>query len=406
MKHHLKDIDLTKRLMDHIKDNIYFMDREGRVILINQAGAEWLGFKSPAEVIGKTDIDLFTSEHGRQAYEDEQKIMQTGVPVLGLEEKETWADGSETWVSTSKMPLLDDDEEIVGIFGISRDITEHKQSEIQAARYAEENLLFRKEIEEELRMAAGLQKAFFPSSYPVFPDDAEEADSPIQFQHYYHPGGLMGGDFCYICKLSETEAAIFLCDVMGHGVRASLGTAIVRAMVEDLAHREQDPARFLSHMNKALMPILRQDDLFLYATACYLIVDVSTGAVRYANAGHPFPIHLDGGSGCANWCCEDRSFTGPALAITEDAEYRTKEGLLKPGDAVVMFTDGIYEVSDSEQEEFGEDRLVEAAQRYSHLPMKDLFPALLDEAHRFSAEGELDDDVCLVGFKLRELLKV
>ena len=197
MKHHLKDIDLTKRLMDHIKDNIYFMDREGRIILINQAGAEWLGFKSPSEVIGKTDLDLFSSEHGRQAYEDEQKIMQTGVPVLGIEEKETWDDGSETWVSTSKMPLLDDDEHIVGIFGISRDITEHKQSEIQAARYAEENLLFRKEIEEELRMAAGLQKAFFPSSYPVFPEGAEEADSPIQFQHYYHPGGLMGGDFCY-----------------------------------------------------------------------------------------------------------------------------------------------------------------------------------------------------------------
>ena len=58
-------------------------------------------------MIGKTDLDIFTNEHGRAAYEDEQRIMQTGEPLLGIEEKETWADGHETWVSTTKMPLKD-----------------------------------------------------------------------------------------------------------------------------------------------------------------------------------------------------------------------------------------------------------------------------------------------------------
>ena len=173
----LKQSSLMKHLMDNIMDNIYFMDRDSRIIMINKAGAKWLGFDSPEEVIGKTDLDIFTDEHGHDAYEDEQRIMETGVPVLGKEEKETWTDGHETWVTTSKMPLRDDDGKIVGVFGIARDITAHKEAEIRAAKYAEENLRFRHDLEDDLCVAAELQKTFFPTSYPVFPDGVDAADS-------------------------------------------------------------------------------------------------------------------------------------------------------------------------------------------------------------------------------------
>lgn len=393
-------------LMDNIKDNIYFMDREGRIIMINQAGARWLGFDSPADVIGKTDLDIFSNEHGRAAFEDEQRLMQTGIPILGKEEKETWADGHVTWVSTSKMPLRNDAGEIVGSFGISRDITAHKESEIRAAQYAEENRRFRDEMEDDLRMAAELQKTFFPTSYPVFPDGVASADSVLHLYHQHHHGASMvGGDFCSIRKLSGTEAGIFLCDVMGHGVRAALGTAIVRAMVEELSIQEKDPGQYLHHMNRVLLPILRQDDLFLYATACYLVVDVATGLVRFANAGHPMPILLDAGRGCAEWLMNDRAFAGPALAICEEAEYRTVERLLQPDDAVMLFTDGIYEVAGSNQEEFGEERLLAAAQRHQDLALRDLLPSLLNEARLFATDGAFDDDVCLVGLRLRSLLQ-
>ena len=152
------------------------------------------------------------------------------------------------------------------------------------------------------------------------------------------------------------------------------------------------------------MPIMRQEDLFLYATACYMVVDVKTGTVRYANAGHPVPIHLDAAKGCAEWLSEESSLVGPALAIAEDAEYHTTERQLQPGDAVFMFTDGIYEVAGADQEEFGEERLLDAARQHKDLPLPYLFPALLDDARRFAAEGAFDDDVCLVGFRLCDLL--
>ena len=398
----MNDASLMKHLMNNIKDNIYFMDREGRIILINEAGAKWLGYDSPRDLIGKTDLDIFTDEHGAAAYEDEQRIMETGVPILGKEEKETWADGHETWVSTSKMPLRDDDGKIVGVFGISRDITEHKLAEIRAAQYAEENRQFREDLEDDLQMASELQKTFFPSSYPVFPGDADPADSVVQFSHLHHAGGLVGGDFCSVRKLTETEAGLFLCDVMGHGVRSALGTAIVRAMVEEISHQEKDPAGFLAHMNRALMPILRQGDQFLYATACYMVMDAASGILHYASAGHTVPIHLSDKGAC--WLPDQHAQVGPALAVTADAEYRSGECAVQPGDRVFMFTDGIHEVEGADREEYGELRLMESVRKNVNLALNELFPALLNNARAFSATGEFNDDVCLVGFQLRTLL--
>lgn len=398
------DTSLMKHLMDNIKDNIYFMDRAGRIILINQAGAKWLGFSAPDEVEGKTDLDIFSNEHGRAAFDDEQRIMKTGVPILGKEEKETWADGRVTWVTTSKMPLRNNAGEVVGAFGISRDITAHKEAEISAAKLAEENRQFREDLEDDLRMAAQLQKTFFPTSYPVFPTGESPEDSRVGFCHHHHAGGMVGGDFCSIRKLSTTEVGIFQCDVMGHGVRAALGTAIVRAIVEEISDKEKDPGKFLRHMNHVLMPILRQEEMLLFSTACYMVLDVSTGLVRLANAGHPMPIYLDAQRDCAEWFAADRSCAGPALAIHEDAEYPSIERRVHPGDTLLMYTDGIYEVVGANQEEFGEERLLSAAQQHINLSLPDLFPALLNEARWFATEEAFDDDVCLVGFHLRGLL--
>ena len=82
-------------LMDNVPDGIYFKDKEGRFIRINKSQAVRFGLSDPAEAVGKTDFDFFSREHARPAFEDEQKILRTGQPLIGLEEKETWPDGSE-----------------------------------------------------------------------------------------------------------------------------------------------------------------------------------------------------------------------------------------------------------------------------------------------------------------------
>ncbi|MBN1218558.1 MAG: GAF domain-containing protein [Anaerolineae bacterium] len=127
---------LLHTLLDNVPDRIYFKDTDSRFLRISRSQAEMFGLSDPEQAVGKTDFDFFSEEHACQAFEDEQRIISTVQPVAGLEEKETWPDGHETWVLTTKMPLLDKEGRIVGTFGISRDITERKLSEQLVAERA------------------------------------------------------------------------------------------------------------------------------------------------------------------------------------------------------------------------------------------------------------------------------
>jgi len=141
--------------------------------------------------------------------------------------------------------------------------------------------------------------------------------------------------------------------------------------------------------------------VFLYATACYMVFDVETGMLKYANAGHPVPLHLQKTDATARWLMTDESMRGPALAISEEGGFKTFEQQLAPGDTVLMYTDGLYEVLDAGGREFGEDRLLKAAGQHVGAELASLFPALINEARHFAEEGEFDDDICMVGLKYR-----
>jgi PAS domain S-box-containing protein len=128
---------LLKALMDNTPDHVYFKDADSRFIMISKAHAGRFGLSDPSEAVGKTDFDFFTEEHARPAFEDEQEIMRTGLSIVDLEEKETRLDGTETWVSTTKLARTDAHGRTLGTLGISRDITKRKQAE-ETLRESEE----------------------------------------------------------------------------------------------------------------------------------------------------------------------------------------------------------------------------------------------------------------------------
>ena len=131
---------LLNTFMDNTSDHIYFKDMASRFIRINKAMTKLFHLSDSEEAIGKTDAEFFTEEHAQQAFADEQEVIRSGAPMEAKEEKETWPSGQDTWVSSTKAPLFDKTGEIIGTFGISRDITERvrAQVELQAAKEAAE----------------------------------------------------------------------------------------------------------------------------------------------------------------------------------------------------------------------------------------------------------------------------
>jgi len=120
-------------LMETTPDHIYFKDRQSRFVRICATLAKRFGLNDPSEAIGKTDFDFFAAPHAQQAKTDEEEILRTGVPKENMEERETWRDGTVSFVSTTKQCLRDKRGAVTGTFGISRDITEKKRAEAQLA---------------------------------------------------------------------------------------------------------------------------------------------------------------------------------------------------------------------------------------------------------------------------------
>lgn len=160
-----KDRELLLALLAHTPDAIYFKDRESRFLRVSSRLAEDFGVEKHHEVIGKTDFHFFGVAHAAAAYSDEQEIIKSGEPILNKVEKEVWDDQSVTWASTTKLPLYDSGGEVVGIFGISQDITEKKVREEE-----------RKDLELRLQLAQRLE-AIGSLAAGV----AHEINTPTQF---------------------------------------------------------------------------------------------------------------------------------------------------------------------------------------------------------------------------------
>jgi twitching motility protein PilJ len=142
----LRESDLLNAIMKSSSDFIYFKDLDSRFIRISSA--LHFGLADPADAVGKSDFDFFTAEHAQPAFDDEQRIIRTQQSLVGIEERETWADKEDTWASTTKNPLYDREGNVIGTFGITRNITERKRAEEALERNLAEFLTFVSKVSE------------------------------------------------------------------------------------------------------------------------------------------------------------------------------------------------------------------------------------------------------------------
>lgn len=276
---------------------------------------------------------------------------------------------------------------------------ERKRTEAELARYARELRARNEQIQADLLLAREVQMALLPQQYPTFPPGTKPEQSLLRFHHHYQPAALLAGDFFDVFPITDTSAGVFICDVMGHGVRASLITAMIRPIVDELIAKAADPGSLLNEINRELVSILKETDATIFATVFYMVADAARHELRYANAGHPAPLHLQRQCN-AVVPIFDKAQHGSALGLFADSTYTTLQHPVAPGDSVFLYTDGLFELTNPFGDEYGMDRLRNFMRKHIASPAPEFFEELLRDTQQFAGTTEFPDDVCLLSVEI------
>jgi serine phosphatase RsbU (regulator of sigma subunit) len=267
-------------------------------------------------------------------------------------------------------------------------------AQLEASRdeIAEKNLA----MEKDLFMAREVQLAMLPPAHAPF----SAGGLTLRLAHRYQPAGTVSGDFYDVLRVSDDVAGILVCDVMGHGARSALITAMVRAMMDELRPFAADPGVLLTRLNRNLTRILRQTGSLIFVTAAYAVIHLGLRRLRYAQAGHPTPLRWDASARAVRRVNCPSETAGPALGLIDTFQYAAVEEEFGPGDRLVLFTDGVFEAANPAGEEFGAERLVQEVERGAALPLHDSVQTLLNEVGKFCAGAPFADDVCIIAAEL------
>ena len=254
-------------------------------------------------------------------------------------------------------------------------------------------------IKRDLEFAREFQVKLMPQKYPHLKSSHKGGMMGLDFHHIYKPASSVGGDFFDVLKLSDSTVGIFIADVMGHGVRSALVTAILSALMQNIRHHANQPADFLQQLNTHFYQIIHSSGELIFASAFYLVLDLENKTARYASAGHPSPLLVDRTAGKVEPLTPHLS-NNPALGLFAQSDYQTFSRTLNKRDLFLMFTDGVFECTDSDDEEFGQDRLQQLVEANQATDLHTLMALIVTTINQYAGAHGLDDDVCLVGVEL------
>ncbi len=381
---------LFESLMEQTPDRIYIKDKKSRFVAASQALVEMHGFKERHELEGLTDFDLFSHEHAQQAYDDEQEILRTEKPIINRVEKETWDDGSVTWVTSSKAPLYLASGKLAGIIGISRDITAEREAQIKLAesetRLREQNEILRSDYES----AHKVQSVMIPGRVPQV--------NHIEIGYLWKPMTSVGGDIFSFPRNPSNCLLFFMGDVCGHGVTAAFYTVLIKYLTAHSAEVYTDnPQDFLNSVNQGLTGRLNEG--FVTGLAGHFGARQKNGSRKLvlSHAGHRQVLVYRR----AQKKCELVELPGgTVMGIPGGTASSAKAIDLDSGDRFYAFTDGIVEASDPHGEEFGMERLIECFERHADETVQETQQSIYEAVAEHARSPSQQDDITLLAFEL------
>lgn len=391
---------LLRTLIDAAPCRIFVRDRAHRFQILNEEYRRTLGMGGPEGVIGKTLAELVDHPPAIATQEEDEAIMCTGVPVLRRIEYELRTPGHGKWLSVSKVPLRNAEGEIEGIVGVAFDITPQKEAEARARLTSSELGRKNAQIESELAMARKLQVALATVGFPN--QLVLKGGQRVSAAFLYEPSEHLAGDFFHLIPIDDQRFAVFICDVMGHGVRSALVTAMIRGLISSRREDLLQPARLFERINRILYTLANDPDFPRFVTASYSLFDIGSGQIECVNAGHPPLLYIRGGDReeAVRPIATPRD---PAFGLVESFPYRSTLSELTRDCAYLFYTDGLIEQRSESDREFGLEGIRQALAGMVGSNPVSIVHRMHQALVKHAGRQTFNDDVCAMALHVAAL---
>ncbi|UCF92520.1 MAG: SpoIIE family protein phosphatase [Desulfobacterales bacterium] len=354
-------------ILNSLSDGVYVCDRERRVVFWSKSAERITGWR-PEEVVGRLcleDVLCHEDKDGHRLCGEEHcplhRAMVTGVitsvPLIVFARGR---DGQKIPMQVTTAPIRNEAGEVIGGVETFRDVSP---------------MLLDLERAKEIQASTLRHK---------LPDDPR-----LRVSTFFMPYDIVGGDYYAINQLDENRYGFFLADMEGHGVAAGLYTMHLSNLWNLHSRLLTKPAEFAAEVNKELGGVVGRDASF--ATAVCGVLDARNGALRFTGAGGPPPLIIR-----ANWRVEKLKASGVAFGVVEDVPYQEQTARLEPGDAMLLFSDGAFEIHNALGEQLGVDGFIEILKNLDYPQTQLRMDQLEEELLKFSNEIRLQDDVTII----------
>jgi len=347
-------------LSEYARDIVLFIRPDGTIIEANDSAVKAYGYTHD-ELLALSIYDLRSPETAPSVAEQMEKANSTGTVFETVHRRK---DGSTFPVEVSSQGADIEGERV--LLGIIRDITERTR--------------LRRALETQVSQ---LQRALVPEKPTI--------GGGYRIAAWYVPGQAgeeIGGDFYDVFETEDGKVGILIGDVSGKGIPAGALAAVTRSTLRAFAYDFSRAGEALTHTNSVLLAQHGEPDTFV--TVFLAVLDLESGAIRYANAGHPASMirHSDTGE---IECLESRQ---PPFVVVEKQDYEEFNCQIRPGDKLLLYTDGVSEAHHG-SEMLGVEGVEQILKEYGHVPPEELARRIFEAATERAA-GEIADDVAIV----------
>lgn len=381
---------LFHSLMDTLDEFISFKNGDGRFLAVSRYMLEQASKGNALDLLDLTNLEYLNALQVDFASEDECRI-RSGQLLEIQKEEQIVLNQYEVWMLSRTLPLMAKSQRIAGTFNISRDITAEKK--------IRQSLLYSNELmEADLRLAQQLQEIMLKNSHGQLAGPRATSNQ-LKFSAKYIPSFHVSGDFYSIVEISQRGVGFFVADVMGHGVRSAMVTAMMQIAIQQLNAYASEPAIYMAHLNSMLYKSINQIQHTLFATAIYCFVDLVDNHIQYVQAGGRHGVICS-----KSKCVSLTGSVGPALGLLPHSVYSDQSIPMKAGDRILLFTDGLSEASGvgSNSLDFGERGVRASMRKHKDCSLDQMLDGILADVIHYHGDKVVEDDLCLISFELIE----